>query len=95
MGIDQTQTDSRDSIHAKVGTNLQVKVCEWRKKDTLDDYVSGGECVMDADRDNEKCDRQLECAHHLCNSGCQERCRGGDGSMVSWTLLSRVTVKHG
>ena len=26
--IDQIQTESRDSIHAKVGTHLQVKVCE-------------------------------------------------------------------
>ena len=91
MGIDQTQTESWDSIHAKAGTHLQVKVCEWRKNDTLDDYVSVGKhavgkCVTDAD--NEKCDRQLECAHLLRSTGCQDQRRGGDGSMVEKTSSS-------
>ena len=42
VGIDQTQTESRDSIHAKVGTHLQVEVCEWRKRD----YVRVGKCPV-------------------------------------------------
>ena len=84
MGFDRTQTESRDSFH------LQVKVCEWRKKDTSDDFASVGKrpvgkCVMDADKGNEQCDRHLERAHHLCDIGYQERCRGGDGSMVEKT----------
>ena len=101
VGIDQTQTESRDNIHAKVGTFLQLNVCKWMKKDTFDYYVSVGKrpvvkCVMDVDRDNEKCDRQLECAHHLRNTGCQERrwISGGEDSIELDTLLSRVVISH-
>ena len=60
VGIDQTQTESRGSVHAKVDTHVQVKVCEWTQKDTSGDFFSVGErlvveCVVDADKGNEKC----------------------------------------
>ena len=83
------QTESRGSIHAKVVTHSQVKLCEWRKKDTSDDYVimgkrPVGKCVMDTDKANEKCGWTAG-ANHLCDIGYQERCRGSDGSMVEKT----------
>ena len=88
-----------------MGTCLQVKVCEWRQKDTSDVCVSVGKrlvekCVLDADKDNEKRDRQLEHPQHLCDTGCQKRRRGCDGTMVEKTptefdtLHSKVVISH-
>ena len=100
VGIDQTQTASRDSIHAKVGTRFQAKVCEWRKKDTFDENVSVGKrpvgkCVMDADKVDEWCGRQLECAppaqHWVSREVQRRRWINGGEDRRTWT---RPRCKH-
>ena len=63
-----------------------------------------GKCSVDVDESHEKRDRQMESAYGQYDTGDQERCRGGDGSMVEkipsrWArgaqVKKSVAVEHG
>ena len=105
----QKQVESGSSVNEEMITHIQIKKREWEDKVEPD----GNFCVgkrpvekrsVDADEGDEMRDRQLERAYGQYDTGDQERCRGGDGSMVEkipsgWTRGTEetrpVTVKHG
>ena len=83
------------SVNWKIKVNLMV-TSVWAS-------VLWGKCSVDVDESDEKRDRQLERAYGQYDTGDQERCRGGDGSMVEkipsgWTRgveeTKPVAVKH-
>ena len=109
VGSSQKQVESGSSVNEEMVTHIHIKKREW--KDTVE--LDGNFCVgkrpvgkrsVDADDSDEKCDRQLECAYSQYDTGDQEGCRGGGGSMVEkipsgWTRDTEetkpVSVKHG
>ena len=95
VGSSQEQVESRGSGNEKMVPHLQIEKREWEDKAGFDDNFCVGKRFVgrrsvDTDESDEKCDRQLECTYSKYDTGDQERCRRGDGSVVekipsSWT----------
>ena len=109
VGSSQEQIESRGSGNEKMVPHLQIEKREWEDKAGFDGNLGVGKRFVgrrsvDTDESDEKCDRQLECTYSKYDTGDQERCRRGDGSVVekipsSWARgieEKRLdTVEHG
>ena len=87
VGSCQKQVESGSSVNEEMVTHIQIKKREWEDKVEPDGNICVGKRTVgkrsvDADESDEKRDRQLERAYSQYDTGDQERCRGGDGSMV-------------
>ena len=101
MGSSQKQVEAGSSVNQKMVTHIPIR----DGKTQLNLMVTSvwarfvGKFLVDVDESNEKRDRQLESAYSQYDTGDEERCRGGDGSMVE-KIPSRfeeskpVAVKH-
>ena len=109
VGSCQKQTESRSGGNEEMVTYIQTKKREWEDKAEPDGNISVGKCFVgkrpvDTDESDEKCDRQVERRYSKHDTGDQERCRRGDGSVVEKIPSCRTrdteetrpfTVEHG